>query len=103
MDHSTRQRIWRGRSTKIVKGQLLSISNGGLRGIASEECGSVLDVNPHDIRDTHSTRAENASDAKDMLQNKLTSTIDKHYREYDFENTKRTSENQLKIVKELLS
>ena len=102
IDSSTRQRIWRGRSTKQVKGNLVVSSNGGLRGLASKNCKTVLEVGLHDIRDTYASRSDNVEEATDMLQNRLISTTDKHYRQKDFTHHTSVGDKQLKIAKDLL-
>ena len=102
IDSATRQRIWRGRSTKQSKGKLVVNTNGGLRGLASKTCRSVLTVGLHDVRDTFASHAENVQVATDMLQNKLTSTTDKHYREKQFIANQSTADKQLEIVKQLI-
>ena len=80
MDNNSMKRIFKGRSTKKVKGKLVKHTNGGIRGIASIAEPSILSVNLHDIRDTWASMSSNLEEATDLLQNTNTSTVAKHYR-----------------------
>ena len=101
MSKDTRQRIWRGRSTKQSKGKLVK-ATGGIKGLASVVVPSVATKSIHQIRHTYATNAENSYEAKDLLQNRTVGVIDKHYRQKDFENSLKLADKQSKIARYLL-
>ena len=102
MSKDTRQRIWRGRSTKQSKGMIVK-AVGGIKGIASMTVPSVATKSIHQIRHTYATNAENSYEAKDLLQNRTVGVIDKHYRQKDFENSLKLAEKQSEIASQLLN
>ena len=102
MSKDTRQRIWRGRSTKQSKGMIVK-AVGGIKGIASMTVPSVATKSIHQIRHTYATNAENSYEAKDLLQNRTVGVIDKHYRQKDFENSLKLAEKQSEIANQLLN
>ena len=102
MSKDTRQRIWRGRSTKQSRGKLVK-ATGGIKGLASVVVPSVATKSIHQIRHTYATNAENSYEAKDLLQNRTVGVIDKHYRQKDFENSLKLAEKQSKIANQLLN
>ena len=101
MSKDTRQRIWRGRSTKQSRGMIVK-ATGGIKGLASLVVPSVATKSIHQIRHTYATNAENSYEAKDLLQNRTVGVIDKHYRQKDFENSLKLAETQSKIARQLL-
>ena len=101
MSKDTRQRIWRGRSTKQSRGMIVK-ATGGIKGLASIVVPSVATKSIHQIRHTYATNAENSYEAKDLLQNRTVGVIDKHYRQKDFENSLKLAETQSKIARQLL-
>ena len=101
MSKDTRQRIWRGRSTKQSKGKIVK-AIGGIKGLAALVVPSVATKSIHQIRHTYATNAENSYEAKDLLQNRTVGVIDKHYRQKDFENSLRLADKQSKIARNLL-
>jgi len=101
MTKDTRQRIWRGRSTKQVNGSIVK-AVGGIKGLASMNVPTVATKSIHQIRHTYATNAENSYEAKDLLQNRTVGVIDKHYRQKDFENSLKLAEKQEEIFRNLL-
>ena len=101
MSKDTRQRIWRGRSTKQSKGKIVK-AIGGIKGLAALVVPSVATKSIHQIRHTYATNAENSYEAKDLLQNRTVGVIDKHYRQKDFENSLKLADKQSKIARYLL-
>ncbi len=102
MSKDTRQRIWRGRSTKQSRGMIVK-ATGGIKGLASIVVPSVATKSIHQIRHTYATNAENSYEAKDLLQNRTVGVIDKHYRQKDFENSLKLAEKQSEIANQLLN
>lgn len=102
MSKDTRQRIWRGRSTKQSKGKIVK-ATGGIKGLAALVVPSVATKSIHQIRHTYATNAENSYEAKDLLQNRTVGVIDKHYRQKDFENSLKLAEKQSEIATQLLN
>jgi integrase len=102
MDNNSMKRIFKGRSTKKVKGKLVKHTNGGIRGIASIAEPSILTVNLHDIRDTWASMSSNLEEATDLLQNTNSATVSKHYRHKGAEHYTKLSVVRENLHKKLL-